>query len=100
MEATNRLALGRYIAQIRQSICVEQFELAELLASTEDHIDSIERGEQEISLEEAQQIAQALGYSPYVVNIFFGEPVPPLTPKEKKIFLRDAPPGATLSRES
>jgi transcriptional regulator with XRE-family HTH domain len=100
MGKIGRVALGCYLGQIRKSANVTQDKLAIKTGFTSREIISIEHGEKEILLEEAQKIAKVLGYSPYVVNIFYNEPIPPLTPEEKKLITREPPPAVFLPRET
>jgi len=100
MESNARAALGRYLAQIRKAVGIKQTELAKQLSLSIVAVSLIEEGEKEIPLEEAQRIAEQLGYDPNVVNLFYGAPVPPLTPDQKKLFTREAPPAAYLQRKA
>lgn len=94
-----RVPLGQYLAQIRKVNNISSEELAIKVGITVEDIEAIEQGQKEITLEEAQKLAGVIGYSPYVVNGFFSEPVPPLTPEEKELLTCEPPPGAFLKRQ-
>jgi len=100
MDANGRVALGRYLAQLRCGAGIDQQELARRVGLKIEQIVLIEGGSLQPEFRTARDIARMSGANPDAINIFFGEPVPPLTTEQKKLLTCELPGGASLQRKA
>ena len=97
MEKRERVAMGRYIKQVRTGKGIIREELALRLDMSGPEVSLIESGDLEVRKEEVLPIADGLGIHPGCLLVFYGE-TPVVPPEAEELLKREPPAGASLER--